>query len=308
MPIRTLLSEDATSAALNTRAHAPEHCAIDPESLRALNTAVGRQVLVTRSAKRLALYTVAARIDVPGPAVHVGTAGLARVEAPTGEPPAPTLKAALATDFLGGEPTAAVRLTEELLGRAATGLAVMAPHGGRIEPGTDDQARALYELLATQGKPARAWIARGFNPAGAHRCWHITASEISERSFPRLGTLFGRGASRGPFAHAVAFHGQNDSDAIIVGGGLPQDAPHTALKTRLSDQLRDALRAVTEHPPAVVVCRSGPLAGVERANIVNRVTVRGNGIQLEQPAAVRSDDEQRAAVVRAVAAFYAELI
>jgi len=65
---------------------------------------------------------------------------------------------------------------------------------------------------------------------------------------------------------------------------------------------------VTEHPPAVEVRRRGPLAGIERANIVNRVTVRGNGIQLEQPAAVRDDDEQRAAVVRAVAAFYAELI
>ena len=65
---------------------------------------------------------------------------------------------------------------------------------------------------------------------------------------------------------------------------------------------------MTDDPPAVVVRRSGPLAGIERANIVNRVTVRGNGIQLEQPAAVRADDEQRAAVARAVAAFYAELI
>ena len=184
MPIRTLLSEDTTSAALNTKAHAAEHCAIDPESLHALNSAVGRQVLVTRSAKRLALYTVAARIDVAGPAARVGTAGLARVERPTGEPPAPKLKAALETDFLGGETTAPVRLTEELLGRAATGLAVMAPHGGRIEPHTDDQARAVYKLLAKQRKPARAWIAQGFNPAGAHSCWHITASEISERSFP----------------------------------------------------------------------------------------------------------------------------
>jgi phage replication-related protein YjqB (UPF0714/DUF867 family) len=306
MPIRTSLSEDPKSAVLNTKAHASEHCAIDPESLHVLNSAVGRQVLVTRSAKRLALYTIAARIDVAGPAARVGTAGLARVENPTGEPPAPNLKAALDTEFLGA--TAPVRLTEELLGRAATGLAIMAPHGGRIEPRTDDQARAVYTLLAKQRKPARAWIAQGFNPAGAHSCWHITSSEISERSFPRLGTLFGRGRSRGPFAHAVAFHGQNDSDAIVVGGGLPQDAPHTALKTKLRDQLRDALRAVTEHPPAVVVCRSGPLAGIEPANIVNRVTVRGNGIQLEQPAAVRADDEQRAAVVRAVAAFYAELI
>jgi phage replication-related protein YjqB (UPF0714/DUF867 family) len=306
MPIRTSLSEDPKSAVLNDKAHASEHCAIDPESLHVLNSAVGRQVLVTRSAKRLALYTIAARIDVAGPAARVGTAGLARVENLTGEPPAPNLKAALETEFLGA--TAPVRLTEELLGRAATGLAIMAPHGGRIEPRTDDQARAVYELLAKQRKPARAWIAQGFNPAGAHRCWHITASEISERSFPRLGTLFGRGRSRGPFAHAVAFHGQNDSDAIVVGGGLAQDAPHTALKTKLSDQLRDALRAVTERPPAVVVCRSGPLAGIERANIVNRVTVRGNGIQLEQPAAVRADDEQRAAVVRADAAFYVELI
>lgn len=308
MGIRTFLSEDSTSAALNTRAHAPEHCAIDRESLHELGSAIGRQVLVTRSAKRLALYTVAARIDVAGPAAQVGTAGLARVENPTGEPPAPRLKAALEADFLGGDSTAPVRLTEELLGRAATGVAVLAPHGGRIELGTDDQARAVYKLLAKQRKPARAWIAQGFNPAGAHTCWHITASEISEHSFPRLGTLFGRGASRGPFAHAVAFHGQNDSDAIIVGGGLPQDAAHTALKTRLRDQLRQALRAVTDDPPAVVVRRSGPLAGIERANIVNRVTVRGNGIQLEQPAAVRADDEQRAAVVGAVAAFYAELI
>ena len=308
MRIRTCLSEDTKSAALNNKAHAPERCAIDPESLQVLKSAVGRQVLVTRSAQRLALYTVAGRIDVAGPAVRVGTAGLARVEDPTGEPPAPQLEAALETDFLGGDLTARVRLTEELLGRAATGLAVMAPHGGRIEPGTDDQARDVYELLAKKRKPARAWIAEGFNPAGAHPCWHITASEISERSFPRLGTLFGRGASRGPFAHAVAFHGQNDSDAIIVGGGLPQDAQHTALKTMLRDRLDEALQAVTDHPPAVVVCRSGPLAGIERANIVNRVTVRGNGIQLEQPAAVRANDEQRAAVVRAVAAFYAELI
>ena len=35
---------------------------------------------------------------------------------------------------------------------------------------------------------------------------------------------------------------------------------------------------------------------------------RGNGIQLEQPAAVRADDEQRATVARAVAAFYPELV
>jgi hypothetical protein len=83
MRIRTCLSEDTKSAALNNKAHAPEHCAIDLESLQVLKSAVGRQVLVTRSAKRLALYTVAARIDVAGPAARVGTPALARVEDPT---------------------------------------------------------------------------------------------------------------------------------------------------------------------------------------------------------------------------------
>jgi phage replication-related protein YjqB (UPF0714/DUF867 family) len=201
-----------------------------------------------------------------------------------------------------------VRLTEQVLGKGATGLAVLAPHGGKIEVGTDGQATMVFKALARQGKPVRAWIARGFNPRGAHRCWHITASEISERSFPRLGSLFGPGAARGPFAHAVAFHGQNDSEAIVVGGGLPREAAHTALKMSLGLHIRDALQGVMEDPPAVVVQRSGPLAGIERANIVNRITAAGNGIQVEQPAAVRTVKERRDTIAQAVAAFYVDLI
>jgi phage replication-related protein YjqB (UPF0714/DUF867 family) len=306
--IRTSLSRDPTSEALNSKAHAPEHCAIDDESLHVLGSAVGRQVLIKRSAERLALYTVAEGVETPDRATHVGTVGLARLEAATGEPPA-TLQATVETDFTGGDTGTPVRLTEQLLGKASTGLAVLAPHGGRIEPGTDEQAKLVFRVLVQERKPVRGWIARGFNPTtGAHSCWHITASEISERSFPRLGLLFGREASRGPFAHAVAFHGQNDTEAIIVGGGLPRNAQHTALKTKLSARIRDALQAVMDDPPPVVVKRSGPLAGVEPANIVNRVTVAGNGIQLEQPATVRTVTEQRDAIARAVAALYLDLI
>ena len=308
MAIRTSLSTDPTSPALNTRAHASEHCAIDRGSLDVLASAVGRQVLIRRSAQRLALYTVTEAIDTGGRAAHVGTGGLARLENPTGEPPA-TLKATVETEFTGGGSQTPVRLTEQLLGTGATGLAVLAPHGGRIEVATDDQAAMVFKVLAQKGKPVRAWIARGFNPTrGAHQCWHITASEISEQSFPKLGSLFGPGASRGPFAHAVAFHGQNDSEAIIVGGGLPRDTAHTALKTTLASQIRDALQAVMTDPPAVVVKRSGPLAGVERANIVNRIAAAGNGIQLEQPAAVRTVKKRRDAIAQAVAAFYFDRI
>ena len=163
-----------------------------------------------------------------------------------------------------------MRLTEELLGDAASGLAVLAPHGGRIEIGTDDQARVVYELLALKAKPLRAWIARGFNPTiGAHRCWHITSSEISEHSFPRLGALFNPRASRGSFAHAVAFHGQNDSEAIVIGGGLPRDHAHTALKMHLRSRVHDALRAV------LTSSSSRPLIGQTPPRRVDFLSVGG---------------------------------
>jgi phage replication-related protein YjqB (UPF0714/DUF867 family) len=308
MRVRTSLSLDTTSAALNSKAHALEHCAVDRGSLDVLGTGVGRQVLIERSADRVALYTIVERIEAADRAAHVGTAGLARLEQPTGEP-APALKAALETAFTEGDPKASVRLRERLLGDATTGLAVLAPHGGNIEPGTDDQAKAVFDALAQAGKPVRAWIVRGFNPTvGAHRCWHVTSSEISERSFPKLAALFAAGAPRGAFAHAVAFHGQNDTEAIVVGGGRPRDAAHTALKTKLAADISAALSAVMDDPPPVVVKRSGPLAGVERANIVNRVTAAGNGMQLEQPAAVRTVKKRRDAIAAAVAAFYADLV
>ena len=214
--------------------------------------------------------------------------------------------ATVETDFTEGD--APTRLTEDLLGEHTTGLAILAPHGGRIERGTDLQADSVYTALELQAKPVRAWIARGFNPAGAHKCWHITSSEISEHSFPKLGSLFASTTARGPYAHAVAFHGHNDSEAIVVGGGLPRNDEHTALKTELSSKIRIALEAVVDPPPVVEVGLRGPLAGTQRKNIVNRVTVRGNGIQIEQPAAVRDDEAQREAVARAVAEFYSDLI
>jgi phage replication-related protein YjqB (UPF0714/DUF867 family) len=307
MGIRTFLSEDSASPPLNSRAHAVEHCAVDRESLGALSSAVGRQLLIRRAANRVALYTVVERLSGPARAVHVGTAGLVRLGgAPNPQKPNATIEA----DFTDGDPEAVARLTETLLGDAdATGLAILAPHGGRIEVGTDDQADLVHGSLAQKAKPVRAWIARGFNRAtGAHSCWHITSSEISEHSFPKLASLLGPGGANGPFAHAIAFHGNNDFEAIIVGGGLPDDSDHTALKTRLAVRIHRALEAVMDEPPAVEVRPSGPLAGAQRRNIVNRVTVRGNGIQIEQPLAVRTEPRQRDAIARAVAQLYRDLI
>jgi phage replication-related protein YjqB (UPF0714/DUF867 family) len=306
MKARTCLSEDSASAPLNTGAHAVEHCAVDPASLAAIDSGLRRQVLIRKSSGRLALYTVTERISDPARVVHVGTKGLQRLASPRGGRRAQQFNATVESDFTEGD--AQARLTEELLGEPATGLAILAPHGGLIEEGTDVQAQSVYDTLALQAEPVRAWIARGFNPTGAHKCWHITSSEISEHSFPKLGSFFAPTRSSRPYAHAVAFHGHNDSEVIVVGGGLPRDDAHTAFKTELSSKIRIALEAVMDQPPEVQVGLSGPLAGAQRKNIVNRVTVRGHGIQIEQPAAVRDDEAQREAIARAVADFYCDLI
>jgi hypothetical protein len=172
MGIRTFLSEDADSVPLNTEAHAVEHCAVDSESLGALGSAVGRQLLIRQAPDRLALYTVVERISASARAAHVGTAGLARLGAATRARRAQRSNATIEADFLGGDPEAVARLTERLRGdKDATGLAILAPHGGRIEVGTDDQAELVHDTLAMNDKPVRAWIARGFNRAtGAHTC------------------------------------------------------------------------------------------------------------------------------------------
>jgi hypothetical protein len=172
--------------------------------------------------------------------------------------------ATVETDFTDDDEQPPARLTEELLGEPTTGLAILAPHGGRIERGTDLQAESVYTALELQAKPVRAWIARGFNPAGAHKCWQVTSSEISEHSFPKLGFLFASTTARGPYAHAVAFHGHNDSEAIVVGGGLPRNDAHTALKTELGSKIRIALEAVVDPPPVVEVRLCGHLAGAQR--------------------------------------------
>ena len=78
MTVTARLFEDPDSRALNTAAHASEHCAVDVESLRALHAGRGRQVLVTTASGAVALYTVVASLDRPERELRAGTAGLAR--------------------------------------------------------------------------------------------------------------------------------------------------------------------------------------------------------------------------------------
>jgi hypothetical protein len=67
----------------------------------------------------------------------------------------------------------------------------------------------------------------------AYACWHITTTELSPASFPKLRTVF-----ETRFERALAFHGWSRS-CIGVGGGA--DA---ALRTRVRDAIAEAVAAV----------------------------------------------------------------
>jgi len=111
-------------------------------------------------------------------------------------------------------------------------LIVIAPHGGHIEPDTDEQAQYVREHLPVDR--VSLWMCKGFrNPAtpdvelDAHKRWHITATKISERSFPKLRTII-----EPKFEYAIAFHGWDDN-SICVGGNAD------SIDAGLIDEIRD---------------------------------------------------------------------
>ena len=64
----------------------------------------------------------------------------------------------------------------------------------------------------------------------AHERWHITSTEISERSFPKLRTIF-----EPKFEYAIAFHGWTQ-DFICVGGNAE------SADAGLIGEIRDAIK------------------------------------------------------------------
>lgn len=171
-----------------------------------------------------------------------------------------------------------------------TGLLVLAPHGGELEPPTDLQSLRVLEKL--RGHPVSTWRCEGFHPEGGKAAfdrWHITSTEIHEASFPLLAQVAQR-----RFAHVVSFHGMID-DRILVGGAAP-----TCLKTEILEAIRRALRGAKV---AVDLALPGdPKSGGNPKNIVNRYT-RAGGVQIEQ--SPRSRQDHWKTIADAVAKVYA---
>ena len=264
---------------------------VDPDLASAIGVSVGHQVRVTRnSTGELALYTVSGFYeDSSNNDGRMALAGRQRVGTTDGfsgtidsQVPHPTY-----TDQEAEDNSEFVERLDVGLGNF---LVVLAPHGGHVEPGTDEESEAAGSIL---GDLATVWRCKGFKQGGgAHDKWHITSTDINPASFPLLDTIDEVG-----YVNAVSFHGMSGTKRVLIGGnGL------AAVKLALQVAIEAAL------PASYAVDIATPLdenAGMSPENIVNWMTIGGiGGIQLEQTLDVRTNygDEVATAVAGVFAA------
>lgn len=149
-----------------------------------------------------------------------------------------------------------------LLRQATAGFAMVAPHGGGIEPGSSEIADAIA------GEESSFYAFEGLKAAG-NTDLHITATRFDE---PMCLTLIGRSSI------VVTIHGEHseaDGPGVFVGG----------LDETLGASLGEALKAkdfdVRKHADP-------RLQGLDPKNICNRGS-SGKGVQFELSRSVRQE-------------------
>jgi phage replication-related protein YjqB (UPF0714/DUF867 family) len=246
---------------------------------------VGQQVRIeipTPNGTTRALYTVTDIHDEEPDAVYLGYTNLEKpwerleleldlTDTPTGKVNAQVTAEGL-TD---AEAEAHSEFIENVTDNGRNhGLVVIAPHGGNIEKYTDEQAEHVGQKLSS--KYVSEWICKGFDKGGgAFNRWHITSTDISEESFPKLKTIFGR-----YFEYSVAFHGwggtPEKNKSICIGGTMKTMEPKTQLKIKkaIVDAVSGSDIEVKDDG-----CPGG-FNGNNSQNIVNRLSTKG--LQIEQ--------------------------
>jgi phage replication-related protein YjqB (UPF0714/DUF867 family) len=149
-----------------------------------------------------------------------------------------------------------------ILRRPSSGIAVIAPHGGLIEPRTGDIARAIA------GDEFNLYVFEGSKPSG-NQALHITSHRFDECSC--LALL--RGCS-----HAIAVHGYTGYNEAVLLGGLDVD-----LKACTAELLGQAGFAVE--------ISGHRFQAAEPTNICNR-SREGRGVQLELSRYIRGSSHE----------------
>lgn len=140
----------------------------------------------------------------------------------------------------------------ELVKREGATTVILAPHGGRIEPGTSEVARAIA------GAELSLAVFEGTKPKG-NACLHITSTNFDE---PRCLELVQA------TNNVVAIHGEGSQEPVVYLGGR-------------DSALGASIRRTLEKSGYRVELHDNPdLHGTAPANVCNRGT-RKAGVQLE---------------------------
>jgi len=142
--------------------------------------------------------------------------------------------------------------------RPESTVAILAPHGGGIEAGTSEIARAVA------GSEFNLYLFEGTRPSGNYAALHLTSHRFDE---PRCLALLSA------CDHVVAIHGcRGDSPRALLGG------LDIGLKTLIHEAIGSA---------GIDACLAGhPFPAVDSRNICNRGR-RGAGVQVELTSALR---------------------
>jgi phage replication-related protein YjqB (UPF0714/DUF867 family) len=266
-----------------------EHCSADADLLQAIGSDLHHQVrvhCVVDGREEFALYTVSELQDeTPDDIVRMGLVGRKRLR--TEDEVQGVLDSKVVDAQLDDtKAREAGELVERLCDNGSQHLIVIAPHGGDIEPGTDDQARHVADRLRDHS--ATLWLCRGWRPGGgAFDRWHITSTDLNPAGFPLLQSVMSR-----CFTYAVAFHGF-EGPGVLIGGTAPPS---------LKLAVRDAIRA--KGVDVRVATPDDLFGGDDPENLVNRLTIeRAYGVQIEQSDDAR--DRHGLDIADAVADVYA---
>jgi phage replication-related protein YjqB (UPF0714/DUF867 family) len=137
--------------------------------------------------------------------------------------------------------------------RKGSGIVILAPHGGAIEPGTSEVAKAVA------GDDLPLALFEGIRPAGGNRRLHLTSTNFDEPCCVELV----RGADT-----VLSVHGEASAEPSVFLGGRDH---------KLGARLKTVLH---RHGYAVKIHGNRELHGLSAKNICNRGR-SGAGVQLE---------------------------
>ncbi|AOY83529.1 poly-gamma-glutamate hydrolase family protein [Moorena producens JHB] len=270
-----------------------EHCSVDPEKLVAIGRDQGQQVRIKRNSNEYAIYTVRKeQQEDPGNSentVRMTLDGLKKLginnsnEVPVNaivEAKVPYMSCLNNQSCISDTDARAISEFIEHLDDNGTNkdLVIIAPHGGAIEVKSDTIAEEVSDRLVAIGKNVSYWRCKGWKQGGgAYQRWHITSIDIHQASFPLLNTIINRS-----FNYAVSFHGFNKSKRpvekqhvdIWIGGGASYP-----LKAEMGNLIgnQTGLKVVVSGD----LGEDDPFSGTSKKNIVNRLALNNNGIQIE---------------------------